>query len=339
MEKTPINSPLPCFSLEYSKTDEKCIACDHADACKRYMGKRALTRLSAVEFNLTPDLKDTSPSKDPELDELQQLYTRCYLTIFEKMPPDRLDQRPRASETLESACEQTGCTLRMFMLASMFGHRTTSPNRKFYANMLLGPYAIRRAELYRGACSKEFGTFDLQALSTIMKNPDQGLQQKMLNSEIIAGQWIVGYKLRFPGPYGLPLYQSKELALDPYWLAIEETYTRLVLIPNHGMRTEIPELNRHRFNVSKVLQALKKDSRGKGNYTRAIFQTRERNARTAVGQVLNHFGFSPDDFTTRTPVVTDMLAFWGNLAIALKNHFVERYVDGDYSALTYLRST
>lgn len=338
MERTPINSPLPCFSLEHSEC-ERCIACDYADDCKRYMGKRSNVRLNCVKFNLSPDIGEVDPVRDPELSDLQQLYEQCYMTIFERPPTDRLDRRPNAEKVLEEACEQTGCTLRMFMLASMFGHRTTAPNRNFYANMLLGPYAIRRANLYRGACSKAFGTFDLQALEDIMKCEDRGLESRMLNSEIIAGQWIVGYKLRFPGPYGAPLYSSKELALDPYWLAIEKSYLNLVLVPNHGVRTDIPELNRHRFNVSKVHHNLKVDSRKKSKQLRAVFGIRERNAPEALRQVLNHFRFDPKDFTTTEPVVTDMLTFWGKLAIALKNHFVECLVDGDRSVLNYLRSS
>lgn len=302
------------------------------------MGKRAHTPLSELTFKFTPALEETQLPVDPELNELQQLYERCYMTIFERAPTDRLDRRPRAAEILQAACEQTGCTLRMFMLASMFGHRATAPNRNFYANALLGPYAIRRAELYRGACSKTFGTFDLQALTTIMKGHDQGLEAKMLNSEIIAGQWIVGYKLRYPGAYGVPFYQSKELALDPYWLAVEDSYIRLVLLPNRDTRTDIPELNRHRFAVSKIHHELKKDSRRKGRQTKAIFGIRERNAPEAVKRVLSHFGFSPNDFTTRAPEVTNMMAFWGQLSTAMKNHFVERLVDGDHAALAYLRS-
>jgi len=302
------------------------------------MGKRARPRLSELSFNFTPKLEETQLPSDPELNELQQLYERCYLTIFERAPTDRLDRRPRAAEILQAACDQTGCTLRMFMLASMFGHRATAPQRTFYANALLGPYAIRRAELYRGACSKAFGTFDLQALNNVMKTQDQGLEAKMLNSEIIAGQWIVGYKLRYPGAYGLPFYQSKELALDPYWLAIEDSYIRLVLLPNRGVHSEISELNRHRYAVSKVHHELKKDSRRKGRQTKAVFSIRERNAPIAIKRVLVHYGFSPDDFTTRSPEVTDMMTLWGQLSIAMKNYFVERLVDHDFSALAYLRS-
>jgi hypothetical protein len=58
----------------------------------------------------------------------------------------------------------------------------------------------------------------------------------------------------------------------------------------------------------------------------------------AVKRVLAHYGFSPDDWTTRSPEVTSMMTLWGQLSTAMKNYFVERLIDRDFSALAYLRS-
>lgn len=302
------------------------------------MGRRAHTRLSALKFRLAPKFGDPPPVKDPELAELQQLYTQCYLTVFGRPPPDRLDQRPKVLERLEAACQEAGCTLRMFVLASMVGHRETQQAQKFYANMLLGPFAVKRALRYREACSREFGAFDLQSLELLTAAATQNLQQRLLNSEILAGQWVVGYKLRFDGPYGPRFYQEEELKLDPYWLATEGTYFELVLRENLAQPTKNSALARHRFKVGRLLVELKKNARGGGAYAKAMFQLREAAAPEAVRRVLARYGLQPDDFTSKDQVVTDMLAFWGDLALALKNYFVARYLDGDSTVLNYLRA-
>jgi hypothetical protein len=287
------------------------------------MGTRASPRLTALSFSLTPELLQLKAPRDPEASEIQALYERCYLTIFGAMPKDRLDD----------LVKETGCSLKLCMLAAMRGHHETSPQLSFYANMLLGPSAISRTLLYRKACANEFGTFDLEALDSITDSRNKGLEARILNSEIIAGTWVVGFKMRCSGPYGLPLYNAKELCLDPYWLAIEPSYGRLVLEPNLTNPTTVSELKQHRYDVSRTLVELKRHRQK----ARSVFSIREKIAPEAVDRVLNHFGFQAADFTTSEPVVSDLLKFWGRLALALKNHFVSRFVDGDRSALTHLR--
>ena len=301
------------------------------------MGSRAWPSLAQCRFRLMPELLDPGKAQDPERASLQALYARCYQTIFETQPRDRIDRRPESSaQVLDDACQETGCSLRMFMLSAMLAHRETMPQLTFYANMLMGPAAKKRAMLYRGACAKLFGTFDLTALNNLTQRaPTAGVDARLLNSEILAGEWIVGYKLRFSGSYGAPFYAARELSLDPYWLAIEPSYLNLVLVPTRDTRTDMPELDLHRFNVCQTIHALKRNKA----QARDLFNRRAEAAPEALRRVLGHFGFKVDDFHTHSLEVTDMLKCWGQLALAIKTALVARLVDGDTSVLALLRAS
>lgn len=331
MERTPVTAPLACFSREHDARDATCQACAYAADCARYMGRRGDPRLSTLRFKLMPELLEVR-LPDPELTALQPLYASCYFSVFESAAPDRLDRRSDAAKILAKSCAEAKCSLRMFMLASMMGHKSCAPARKFYANMLLGPAAIQRAVLYRGVCSKAFGTFDLQALTAITQN-NSSLEARLLNSEIIAGAWITGYKMRYGGAYGTSFYAANEIALDPYWLAVEPSYVNLVLAPQRDTPTDIAELRRHRFNTSRVLTDLKRHR----DKARAVFGLREKIAPAALKAVLTRLGCSVEDFTTREPVVTDLFKFWGQLAHALKTYMLMRFIQGDRAALERVR--
>jgi hypothetical protein len=335
MDRVAISAPLKCYGLELDFKDERCRECPHQTGCKVHMGQRASDhKISTLTFKLTPAALDSSKLNDPELATLQQLYENCHRTVFDRGPADRLDNKPNANRKLEQAADEVSCSVRMFILANMVGHQAASPDRTFYATMLLGEAAIKRVERYRAVCYEKFATFDLTALNTLIdSNQLNSLDNRMLTSEVTAGIWIVGYRSRISGPYREKLYNAQETALDPHWLAVEDSYAKLILVPHRESPSGHPEIQRHRFNVSQTISVLKRHK----TKARAVFEIRERNSQPAVKRVLEHYGFNPDEFVTKEREVTDMLKFWGQLALAIKDYHISRYLDGDMKALHKLK--
>jgi hypothetical protein len=342
MKPVPVQRPLPCYSLEYNKADPRCQVCPHQTGCVQHSGRRAIqVPLSKAKFRLIPDSYEKAYDfdlEDPELPHVQRTYFDCYDTIFNRAASDDVT---RSAKELLAAARQTQCSLRLYILANMVGHRESQKTRitkteqalprPFRAKMLLGTTATKRARMYAEMCNKEFGTFALSSLSSLVEEnfTDKSLEKHMLHSETVVGKYIVGYKILHGGPAWDSLFDAHELTLDPYWLAIDETYLFTKLQPYLEKKCGTEQIQQHRFSVTQVLGYLKKHSTAAVN----TFHVREAIMPQAVAEVLHHYGHQPDDFNIDPEPIVKPLEFWVYLGRALQQFQCLLYLEGKPSLL------
>jgi len=215
----------------------------------------------------------------------------------------------------------------------MQAHHDAKPGAPFYSGMLMGDAAIRRVKQYREIITQQFGNFDEWSLNQFMTTESKDSESVLLSSEILVGNWIIGYKLKNGGPIFDRIFVDLEDRLHPLWLALEPTYYELVFEPwlktRHG--TEVQ--NKKRVLVSKILGELKSGSK------RAIaaFKSRESIMSSALQTVLNQRGFDLDDFELENPV-KEVLPFWNRLGLAIQHLYCLKYYDGDTTALAKLEN-
>lgn len=337
---TPVEKPLPCYSLEYNSADPRCKICPHAEGCIKHSGSRAKRiPLSQIQWKLTPESYAQVYDfdlEDPELPHIQRTYFNCYEAIFGKQPADDITRFAR--EVIDHA-RQADCALQMYLLSNMVGHRESQKIRlrntekayatPFHAKMLLGKTALTRAKNYGEMCNREFGTFKLSSLGALtgVDFEADSLQQAMLHSEVVAGRFIVSFKIANGGPPWRQLFNAHELTLDPHWLAIEEVYTRCILDPYLKKRIGAEAIKQHRFFVSKVLGHLKKHSTAAMN----AFYCRETIMPQAVSEVLGYFGLRAEHFLIEPEPITQPLEFWVYLGRAVQHFHCLLYLDGEPS--------
>lgn len=342
LELVPVQKPLPCYSLEYNKADPRCQSCPHQTGCIQHSGSRATQiPLDKLKFQLVPKAFVKAfdfDMEDPELPHLQRTYFKCHEVVFTKQPVD--DMTRFAKEVLAGA-RKSNCSIQMYMLAVMVGHRQEQKirmeklglalPRPFSAKRLTGAVAIKHAKMYAEMCSNEFGTFALSALSSLVEEDftSKTLENKMLHSEAVVGKFIVGYKILHGGPPWESLFDSNELTLDPYWLAIDDTYTREIFMPYLKEKRGSDAIQQHRFSVSQVLGHLKKYDNAAIN----AFRARETILPKAVAEVTAYYGFRPDDFNIDPEPITDPMEFWVFLGRAVQHFHCLSYLEGMPSLL------
>ena len=337
-ELTPSSAPLPCFAQEFNRTDPKCTACPHNAKCQQYM----LTRLNRIplgkaSFRVLPEAYEfrfNIEAEDPETPELQRVYILCHTTVFGKEPSDYNLSQHRAA-ILENI-RKSGCSLRLFLLANMIGHQRMEKEmvaktalhriKPFKIHQLAKPKALERASMYAELCRKEFGTFTLGTLCTLHETNYEAndIETRLLNSEITAGRWLVGHKIIHQGPPYDLFYESEEMNLDPYWLAIDDNYKVLVL--DKKPRSS-QELRRHRYSVAQTIGFLKRHK----NVAMAVFRARQQIMPKAVAVVLDHFGYQTDDFEIEDKTITNPLELWVLLGRAIQHFNLLNYLHGEKS--------
>lgn len=337
-ELTPVETPLSCFALEYSTSDPQCTACPHNRDCQRFTGSR-LNRilLSKARFRTLPEAYEVRfniEGEDPEIPELQRLYSLCHQTVFGKEPKNCPVHRYQ--EAIISNARRSDCSIRLFMLSNMLAHQRMQKEiiantalatvKNFKVHMLSGVVALERARTYAGLCRKQFGTFSLGTLSSLSETNLEltDVQSQMLNSEITAGRWLVGHKMIHQGPPYELFYECEEMNLDPYWLATEDSYKTLVLDKEKSVSHE---QRRHRYAVIQTIGFLKR------NRSIAIntFCARQQIMPKAVNKVLESFGYHPDDFEIEDKVVTNPLELWVLLGRAIQHFNLLNYLHGEKS--------
>lgn len=320
LQRIAINTPLPCYAKEFSQTDAGCSACEHGTNCRSDLGRRASrVTLDKAVFDLVPTGLQDFKLSDPEAESLADLYELCYETVFHTRGDAILRIKDAQARIIE-ASNEAHCSLRLYILTNMIGYHEASPDRKFYATMLFGDRASRRLELYRSVCRQKYGTFDIEAIDTLLGKETSDAESQMLNSEIIAGGFIVGFKIRSSGDPGPMLYAMQELSLSPLWLATDPGYTKDVLVRHISEPSGTSMIKRHRFSACQTLKELKRD------HKRAlhIFKTREKIMAQAVVSVLNSHGLSPQDFEIEN-VVKDASDFWRRLGYAIQHYWLLQY--------------
>jgi hypothetical protein len=340
MERTPMKAPLPCFGLEHDPVDPMCRNCPHETECVKFMGVRAhKIPLDKLRFELAPlPLREKFNEDDPEVPRLRVLYADCYMTVFNKKAPSQDSPERYQLEIIKNA-RQAKCSLHMFILSNMVAHTISEETliketekarpKPFYPKLLADQTAITRAIKYAKVCNDRYGTFSLTSLSTFSGEDFErnDTDRAMLNSEVIAGKYVVSRKIQHQGPPFVALYEEEELALDPYWLAIEPSYRVTVLDPQREHKTGTKMLQDHRFNVIRVIGQLKRSR----TMQRLVFHSRQKMMPFAVEQVLSYFGLRPDDLLYTAAPVTDPMVLWIQIGRTIQHYHCWRFIEGDDS--------
>lgn len=348
IERTPVEIPLPCYGLELDLSNAKCRACPHQEGCADKMDFRCgRVTLDKLRFELVPKAfgveYENLTDDDPELPHLERTYRLCYQTVYDKAPPD---QASRYREEIVQGMRQAGCSLRLYMLASMIGHQRhqetvygIDPQAAvfdFSSKALTGKTAVERVRTYGDLCRRSFGTFSLSSLDTLLNEnySENEYAPRMLNSEIIAGTFIVADKIHHDGYPWARLYGHKEVHLDEAWLAIEETYYETILKPHReGARSDKKAINQHRHAVWTARAHFKKQKQ----YAIGAFQARQAMMIRAAESVVQHFGFRMTDFEMPNREITDPMLFWVHLGWAIRHVQCLRYVNGEQSVYDSVR--
>ena len=312
------------------------------------MGSRAgRIPLSKIEFRIAPGrLADRIDAieDDPEATGLNNTYVHCYRTVFKRRPPDG-DSVYRHRIAIIRAARNLGESLRLYILANMVAHQvaqfaivseTERANAvPFRASMLVGGLALTRCKQYAENCRSRFGTFALSGLGTLVNEDYEAddIETAMLNSEVTAGRFIVQYKTYHKGSPFEDLYQHEELALSPYWLAIEPSYEETVLARWRVNRTGSEALQRHRFDVHRTQQALRKNTADR----LLMFGKRQRMLPEAVRTVLSLLHYSTEDFLVDPVPVTDPTTFWITLGRTIQHYNVRMFLNGEQSVFNRSR--
>ena len=354
MERTPIKIPLPCYGLEYNRTDPTCQQCPHSKGCLVYMGSRAdKVPVDRVQFDIVPKefVKNRYDMHDPELPHLQRLYTDCYSTVFHLNPTDNVQQYKKE---IAANALKANCSLRLFMLANMVAHqlhdglviKNTQRQRsaRFTVKQLAGELSLKRAAMYQEMCQERYGVFSLSSLAVLVDSDNKDtLEDTMLRSEVTAANWLVRFRIFNSQPLEVPMYDSIEQQLAPEWLAIEQSYMTHILKPHiESGRRATPVLERHRYSVWQTHQYYKK----RVSEQRIVWLARQAIFPEAVRQVCATFSLHADDLLhprvyTLDPVENpnkSPLDYWRTLALAIRHYHCWLYLGGAPSYFTPRRN-
>jgi len=335
VERIPETTPLEkrCLGTELDLADPVCQGCHLQARCRELHGRRATrVRLSKASFKLAPPKLEAIRERieDPDAPVLAELYKQCHLTVFGAMPPDRL--KPQAEQAVHQLTRELNCSARVAITTVMMSQKAKRPDAEFYSMMLAGKNAERCVTMYRDACRKEFGFFDVSSIDVLTKDKTFTLEDRLINSETIFGEFVVGYKMRVGGEPFTEFYRIKEHALDPIWLAIEPTYQE-VLEAHIQDPTGTAVVRQHRHAVIQARKLLIR-SKGQALFT---FQAREKIVPGVVRTVLSRRGFRTSNFLVESPI-SDMGKIWSRLGTAIQHINVLRFIDGDLSAIRELVS-
>jgi hypothetical protein len=284
----------------------------------------------AAKYRVSGDL-------DPDLTHMDSVYVFCYEWVF----GGTLNGSTRTSHLgclkehgaiIRERIREAGTTVKMFLLANMLDWNQTRSESSFHPKFLINEFAGRQVRVLAKACQDKFGTFDVTALDSMMKSDvaAQDFETHLFNSEVVAGAWIINYKLFHSGNLIARLYAENETALNPYWLAIEPTYRDHILVPhldNPGL-CESRVVKDHRWNVAQILGRLKKQERK----AMAVFDTRARVMPAVIQRVLGRRGLRPEHFEIENVPVLNAIKFWIRLGNAIQHYECLKFVD-DYPSV------
>ncbi len=307
-----------------------CSSCSYRTDCITAMGcRRNKVSLANVTFNLVPEVLQTSTDiANPETNVHTLFYT-CHDAIFDK--PCKYRIPAGGVEKIVAAAEQAQCGLKLFITAVMMAHQESAPFDPFYPNMLFGQSAIKKVNMFRTACREKFGHFDIGAFNKLRGKADEDndLQEKMLRSEILFGQLIIGYMLKADEPPYSQVYRIRELGFDSVWLAIEPTYKDVLEqhIKSESQTSDVIATLRH--NVFQIKKSLKANR----PRLRETFKIRENIMKQAVSVVMSHHNLSANDFEIINEPVVSASKFWLVLGKALNHYYCWLAVNGDKYAM------
>jgi len=310
--------PLKCYGLEHAAADPVCKACPHASACaKAGKSREGKVKLSQTHYTLTCGSR--LEARDPDQD-FDALYASCYTIVFKKTADNWKHRIPDAATRVAANAAEAKCSIRLFVTTVMAAFNDASPDRRFFCNMLVGPASVRTVVAYRKVAAARYGVFDFSTLGEL-SGTVENLPECLSISEELAGRWIIGHRLRNEGSPFDSLFSSRELGLDPRWLATEPVYFSWVA------RQPRPsdEIAAHRKRVAML------DGEA---YTRA----RSAIMPAAVDKVLQRFAVNSNDFMCDATVSNGLL-LWAKLGSALKHLVCLRMLNGEESRFVETRPT
>lgn len=337
MEREPIDTPMKCFGMEQNATNPLCKTCEHRKPCAELMGSLMhRVDLDKVRFCFmppglaSPNVPDDHYSRDPSARDIEAVYVRCHKQIFGSKPRGQIGRLRK--KILERAAE-AGVSVKLFFLTNMLAWQQARFAQAFVAKVLTAESSVKQVEVFALLCRERYGSFDLASFDLLLRTDteERDTDRLLLNSEIIAGSWLIAFKLFHEGSMLEKFYEEQELALHPCWLAIEPSYKDIILDPNiekirrYAFAPTGDPITQHRWNVLNMLKELKRNNRV--IQARMLFRKREQIMPEAVRRVLALRGFQPAHFQIEDiPVVTPM-KFWGRLGQAIQHFECMNFVD------------
>lgn len=320
--------PKSCFSVEYNPEAPKCLGCELAADCKQSLGGRI--PLSAVKFNLTPEKLPVVAKLACEETAItvNETYRQSYYAVYKQWPDKDIGSRWR--EALENS-KQAGCSLKMFFTTLMAGHKLTHPGKPFFVSMATSAGSADSVEKMKQVCVRQSASFDATTLGIVLGEDytNDTIDAKLLRSEVTAGLFVSGFKMRSGKSALLPLYESEEYSLDPYWLAIEPSYGKLILQPyteakRTGTVNVSGEIAKLRHEVAQTRAMLV----SKPRLASSVFAARERIAPEALKKVLYRHGIKPSDVYHLDEPVTDLMSVWNAVGFVLQHMECIKFLEG-----------
>lgn len=282
------------------------------------------TRLSECRWNFLPSgyLKHITSDR-----ELENAYYTAHQAIFGRPPKDRLG---RLCAKVALAASQVPCPVRLYLLTCMIAWMEreevlVNSDQKlqpspFSPGVLVQKTGLEWAKRYLRLCRRAYGSEDLTSLDKIVDGhfSKSDLHQRFLDSETLAGRFIVDWKLRYEGLPWVPLYAKLETSLDPDWLAVEDTFLP-ILFGQNKTRFRLLVTRRHHF--------LKKHRRA----AIAVFRCREDIFPLALDRVLADYGLKPSEFFLDDDAEGTPLKVWSYLGRAIQHLETVRAQSGQSS--------
>ena len=343
--RIPKNAPVSCYGLELDLATSECRLCPHQDGCRTHMGSR-LERitLDKIRWDMVPkEMVPPDVLENPEIEELEACFRDCFQLVFHR-EPGRTNTARRYGEKIFEAVKTLGFSFRLFILSNMVAWKATNDLRRkiasdtgsktpeFLAVNLTKSAAVTHAIIYAETCRDKFGTFDatrLGLIANVANLSENGIEERMLASEVTAAEHIISYKLNYRGSPAKNLYQEIESSLDPHWLAIEPSYNKVILEKYAREPFGSGGQKSHREKVVRALKQMK--TRPKEAWY--AIMVRQSIMRPAVARVLMHFGYDADDFSAPMNPVSDPLMFWSHLGQAILHYNCWLHICGEWDTI------
>ena len=210
---------------------------------------------------------------------------------------------PADCQRVIEQASKLGVEPKLYIAAVLTGHSVTGQNRPFFPSNLVGPTATKRVNLYRSECARRYGYFDGLALEKVSGAVPTETSERFFDSESLAAAYVIGHKMRtMSGSAFDGLYSSRELALDPGWLATEPTY--LAWTREHAEVSG--EAASHRRRVAKAMK-----------WKETAAEARQAVVIPALEIALYRFGCVKLSDLYGPPVISNPAQMWLKIAEAL----------------------
>lgn len=243
--RMPIAVPRDCFGLSYAPADPLCQACAYNSRCAEFIGQRSgQVPLDRVSVNLAAPIRQNVVASASPTD-VNSVYQLAHRRVFAVASRDFVSRDTAAAVTSNAA--DLAMSIEPYVYAVLLGHKISCPERRFAQHFLGGESAVKRARFYRKEAARRYAVVDVTAIGALSDNT-ASLDCEMQRSEQLFGEWIVNTRLRNGGNGVTALYAMREMALSPYWLATEPTFSQAPANPSKliaSRRCEVARLEPH----------------------------------------------------------------------------------------------